>query len=124
MTDVLLASLAQHHRPPPSSRFWFHIVDDDKCPPKVADIKAATIDYYGITVSDMNSYRRDKAGRARLVAMYLSYKLTNHSLSSIARLFNRSDHSVPLHAFKRIRAMILTDPNVAADVVAIEARLS
>lgn len=123
MNDALLSALSQNHRPIPRSRFWFHIVDD-KPPPSIADIKAAVIDYYKVERSDLTSVRRGTAGRARMVAMYLAYKLTDHSHTVIGRSFRRCDHTVSLNAFKKISAAIPTDIRIALDVAALEARFA
>jgi chromosomal replication initiator protein len=122
MTDALLAALKDNHRPPPSSRFWFHIVDD-KPPPLIADIKCAVMDHFGVSQKDLTSHRRAPS-RARMVAMYLSYKLTDHSHTVIGRSFRRADHTTSLRAYKEIGRRMANDTTLAADVSAVEARFA
>jgi chromosomal replication initiation ATPase DnaA len=122
MTDALLSALQDNHRPPPSSRFWFQIVDD-RPPPLIADIKVAVMDHFGVSKKDLTSHRRAPS-RARMVGMYLAYKLTDHSHTVIGRNFKRADHTTSLRAYKEIGRRISKDDTLAADVAAVEARFA
>lgn len=52
----------------------------------------------------------------RQVAMYLSRKLTNHSLAEIGKHFRGRDHGTVIHAIKRIEQRMSISPEFAAIV--------
>jgi replicative DNA helicase len=65
-------------------------------------IQSAVCDYYKIDIDKLLESRDKQAVAARQVAMYLSKKLTNESLSSIARSFHKKDHTTILNAVKKV----------------------
>jgi chromosomal replication initiation ATPase DnaA len=125
MNDALLTALSQNHCPPPaysppSSQFWFQIVDD-RPPPSLADIKATVAKYYGVTINGLHSNRRGKAGMARQVAMYLCCQLTDHTHTVIGRSFKKCDHTVSLHAYNRVRALATQSEEMTENLSRLEA---
>lgn len=59
--------------------------------------------HFGLRVEDlMGDSRSRRINRARQIAMYLCRKLTASSLTEIARVLNRRDHSTVLHGIRRI----------------------
>jgi chromosomal replication initiator protein len=92
---------------------------------KIKHIQKATAKHYGVTVDEILSPRRSKhLTNPRHVAMYLSRVLTENSYPAIAREFKRRDHTTPLHAFKRISAVVKEDVGISAAVTAIIAELT
>lgn len=69
-----------------------------------------------------NSRKREIV-QARQVAMYLSKKYTDCSLSNIGKIVGRRDHATVLHACKTIKDQIETSKDFAASVEAIEVLL-
>jgi|GEM_PF-339136 len=65
-------------------------------------IQSAVCDYYKIDKDKLLESKDKQAVVARQVAMYLSKKLTNKSLSSIARSFNKKDHTTILNAVQKV----------------------
>jgi chromosomal replication initiation ATPase DnaA len=123
MTDALLSALEGHHKLKPfwpHSPYWFCMAEEIP-QPTIDDIKIAVCKYYGVTKSDLNSNRRGKAGRARQEAMYLCYRLTDHSHSVIGRCFKKCDHTVSLHAYKRVLALVASNEEVAVNISRLEA---
>lgn len=59
--------------------------------------------------------------RPRHIAMYLSQDMTTMSYPDIGRRFNDRDHTTILSAVRKIRRLIQSDPQLAADVEAIRA---
>lgn len=49
---------------------------------------------------------------ARQLAMYLARRLTDHSLSQIARAFQRRDHTTVMHALTRVDSRLETEPSL------------
>ncbi len=70
-------------------------------PPDVATIQRHVADYYGITVEDLCSQRRDRiACIARQVAMFLARTVAGASLTAIAQEFGGRDHTSVLYAVR------------------------
>ncbi len=66
--------------------------------------------YFKIQVADLKTKNRHKnIILPRQLAMYLSRKLTHHSLPEIGAAFGGKDHTTILHAFKKIDAVANTD---------------
>ena len=60
-------------------------------------------DYYKVNISDLKSTRRNQAIVVpRQIGMYLSRKLTKHSLPEIGNAFGGRDHTTVLHSCKKI----------------------
>jgi chromosomal replication initiator protein len=60
---------------------------------------------------------------ARQVAMYLARELTDESLPAIGRRFGGRDHSTVVHAWKRTRERLLTDPSTREAIQQLYTRL-
>lgn len=124
MSDALLSALGQYHPPQPSEPFWFCMVDD-KPPPTMEDIKSVVMKHYGVSRSDINSNRRRQpAALARQVAMYLCYRLTDHTHSVIGRSFKKCDHTVSLYACWKIELAIRCSEKFAKEIATLEARFA
>lgn len=79
----------------------------------IASIKKAVAKYYGITIKDMDSAKRNRSlAFPRQIAMYLSKEMTDHSLPQIGDAFGGRDHTTVLHACKKITAELETDPGL------------
>jgi chromosomal replication initiator protein len=64
-------------------------------------------DYYKVNISDLKSTRRNQTIVVpRQIGMYLSRKLTKHSLPEIGNAFGGRDHTTVLHSCKKIDADI------------------
>ncbi len=66
--------------------------------------------FFNIHVADLKTKKRHKnIILPRQVAMYLSRKLTTHSLPEIGGAFGGKDHTTILHAFKKIELELTTN---------------
>lgn len=93
-------------------------------PPSIREICTEVRDYYGVTFEDFMSCRRPKPfSLARHVAMYLSRTLTFRSMPEIGAVINKRDHTTILYGVRKIEARIQTDPEFAAEVETIKARI-
>lgn len=82
----------------------------------IANIQRTVAEYYKIKISDLLSKRRNRAvARPRQVAMTLAKELTNHSLPEIADMFGGRDHTTVIHAYRTIKNLITSIPNLAED---------
>ncbi|MFH2137697.1 MAG: chromosomal replication initiator protein DnaA [Candidatus Omnitrophota bacterium] len=65
---------------------------------------------FDVKVSDIKKGGRSKViSHPRQIAMYLSRKLTNHSLAEIGENFGGRDHTTVLHAYEKIKKQIQND---------------
>ncbi|MEJ7925380.1 chromosomal replication initiator protein DnaA [Sphingobium sp. AN641] len=87
----------------------------------VDEIQKACAAHYRIDPTEMRSKRRARAvARPRQVAMYLAKKLTPRSLPEIGRIFGGRDHSTVIHAVRTIEDLRQSNPDIDADVRALQ----
>ena len=90
----------------------------------VVIIQALVAKRFGVLLLDMTSARQSRAiARARQLAMYLARRHTALSLPAIGRHFGNRDHSTVLYACRAIEGRLALDPDLAAAVASLEARL-
>lgn len=83
-------------------------------------IQKQVASFYNLALPDMLSQRRARAvARPRQIAMYLSKTMTQRSLPDIGRRFGGRDHTTVLHAVRRIKALMESDPAIGDDVKAL-----
>ena len=79
----------------------------------IEDIQKKTADYFKIDESEMVGKRRPASiAMARQIAMYISRKLTTHSLQEIGKRFGGRDHGTVMHAIRVLDHSINHDENV------------
>lgn len=85
-------------------------------------IKAVAASAYQLDVREIDRNRRDgRPVAARHIAMYLSCKLTDRSLPTLARDFHKLDHTTIMYARNKVEARIKVDPDYSRHVRSIEA---
>jgi chromosomal replication initiator protein len=90
----------------------------------IEQIQKAVADYYNLNLSDMSSRRRPASiAFPRQIAMYLARKLTKLSLVDIGDGFGKRDHGTVIHACKKVKSDIETDPEVRGAVEKLKASL-
>lgn len=90
----------------------------------VDEIQKIVADHYSLKQADLLCEKRTRAiARPRHVAMYLAKQLTTRSYPDIGRRFGGRDHTTVLHAVKRIEALKLEDPVLAADIDVLTRKL-
>jgi len=71
-------------------------------------------------VSDLHSRKRSRQiARPRQMAMALAKELTPMSLPEIGDAFGGRDHTTVLHAQRKIKALLQTDPKIKEDYQAL-----
>ena len=91
---------------------------------KIDDIVRTVASYYGVECKDVVSKSKSRMlTRSRHVAIYFIRTLTQHSLPEIGRSFNR-DHTVILHAVRKIEALLQSDEALKADIDLLSAQFS
>jgi chromosomal replication initiator protein len=92
--------------------------------PGIDEVITTTAREFGIEVKELLAKtRRPTAVTARQVAMYLSRKLTGHSLLEIGRRFGGRDHTTVLHAVEKIESRLESEPAIRTSVEHVQARL-
>jgi len=80
-------------------------------------IQKQVAEHFDVRLADMTSRRRPaNIAHARQVAMYLSRKLTNTSLSEIGEAFGGRDHGTVIHAVKKVEQQMNKDSKVSDTV--------
>ncbi|NNM96884.1 MAG: chromosomal replication initiator protein DnaA [Candidatus Dormibacteraeota bacterium] len=96
----------------------------DSRPISVEAVQVLVAEYYGITVKEMISKRRDKhIVFPRQVAMYLIREEIAMSLPAIGLVFGGRDHTTVLHSYEKISNDIKEDPRVAEDIARLRDQL-
>ncbi len=79
----------------------------------VEDIQEAVANFFNISCADLKAKRRNQNILVpRQLAMYLSRKLTNHSLPEIGSFFGGKDHTTVLHSLKKVEQNLTTNPEL------------
>lgn len=73
--------------------------------------------YYRVPLADLKTKKRHKnVVLPRQVAMYLTRKLTTHSLPEIGAAFGGKDHTTVLHAYKKVEKDFVTNLEVKKSI--------
>jgi chromosomal replication initiator protein len=90
----------------------------------IEDIQKEVGLYYSIPDDMMRAKTRKKeVALARQIAMYLSKKLTKHSLKTIGLHFGGRDHTTVIHAIETIENLIKADAKQLDEITALEKKL-
>jgi len=82
----------------------------------IDNIQKVVAEYYKIRTSELISRKRTRSiARPRQLAMSLAKQLTNHSLPEIGEAFGGRDHTTVLHANRKIKELIVSEPKIAED---------
>ena len=90
----------------------------------VEKIKSIVIEHFGLQNDDiMSRSRKASIAGARQIAMYLSKRNTNQSLSSIGLAIGRLDHATVLYACRKVSDMMEIDKQFRRQVDEIEDKI-
>jgi len=91
----------------------------------IPNIQKTVCDYYQVRNSDLLSKKRNRSiARPRQVAMFLSKKMTRHSLPEIGEAFGGRDHTTVLHAFRKVTELAQSDNRIEEDIKHLTRALS
>ncbi|MFQ5862728.1 MAG: chromosomal replication initiator protein DnaA [Candidatus Brocadiales bacterium] len=100
------------------------LTSEEVAPVSIEKILAAVASSFSLSLSQLQSRRRTRSlATARQVAMYLSRRLTKHSLQEIGGYIGGRDHSTVIHAEERVRTAKSKDKSFALLVDEIERNL-
>lgn len=94
------------------------VLDPDEAPPiTLRQIVRTVAEFYGVSVLDVVSARRDaKVMRPRQVTYYLCKKLTTRGFPAIGRAIGRRDHTTPMSGVKKMERLIPVDRELADEI--------
>ena len=85
--------------------------------PSLDNIKRAAMRSYNLSKSEIESSSKSRNVCApRQVAMYLCREMTDKSLPQIARSFCKKDHTTVIHAWRKVKGQLQTDPEMVRQV--------
>lgn len=84
-------------------------------------IKSCVCECYGLTADRLCQLSR-KDPLPRHIAMYMTHKLTDASLTQIARYYKRSDHTTVIHAVRKILNM-MEDADFNEEMMQLEQKI-
>ena len=97
---------------------------DLKGPVTIEGIQAVVAENFGMNPDDLaGSKRTAEIALARQIAMYLCRELTDISLQRIGHAFRKKDHTIVIHAQRKIEQLIKSDPDVKRTVDNIRNKL-
>jgi chromosomal replication initiator protein len=90
----------------------------------IESIQREVAAYFDVKLHDLKGPKRHRAiAHPRMIAMFLSRKLTNMSFPEIGSRFGGKDHSTVISAVRKIERLCTEDPTVRSVVGTIESHL-
>jgi len=83
----------------------------------IEEIQTQVGKFYGVSVKEIKSTKRTQnIVLARQVAIFLARELTDNSLPKIGKEFGGRDHSTVLHAYNKIKNMMVQDDSLRIEI--------
>lgn len=80
--------------------------------------------FYGVSLKELKGSKRvQHIVHARQVAMFLAREMTDNSLPKIGREFGNRDHTTVMHAYNKIKSLLLDDDNLEIEITSIKNKL-
>lgn len=90
-----------------------HLERDCRKVVRMVDVERAVCQTFGLSVDDLRTAQRTRAAtQPRMLAMYLSRRLTNSAYAEIGQFFGGRNHSTVVSAERRISELILQKSSV------------
>ncbi|MCK1225552.1 chromosomal replication initiator protein DnaA [Streptococcus uberis] len=90
----------------------------------IEEIQTQVGKFYGVTVKEIKATKRTQnIVLARQVAMFLAREMTDNSLPKIGKEFGGRDHSTVLHAYNKIKNMIIEDESLRIEIETIKNKI-
>jgi chromosomal replication initiator protein len=101
------------------------LISDEEKPITVEIIQKVVCEHFGVKVQDLKAKKRTKeVASARQIAMYLSKRFTNLSLTEIGNAFGGKDHATVIYACKQIEERKAKDPALEKTIETLAGRIS
>lgn len=80
--------------------------------------------FYGVSLKEIKGSKRvQHIVHARQVAMFLAREMTDNSLPKIGKEFGNRDHTTVMHAYNKIKTLLLEDDNLEIEITSIRNKL-
>ena len=80
--------------------------------------------FYGVSLKEIKGAKRvQNIVHARQVAMYLARELTDNSLPKIGKEFGGRDHTTVMHAYNKIKSMLVEDDQLEIELTTIRNKI-
>lgn len=90
---------------------------------KLTHVRKIVAEHYGLNyLQIIQESRFSEILLPRQIAMYFSHKLTEASLSKIARFYRRKDHTTTINAINKIKRM-LNDEDFEQSMIELEEKI-
>ena len=125
-----IAALARLNRQPISRELAAEALNTISSAPRSAVPMPSAIleevaNIMSVPVDALTSKRRERqVAYARHLAMFLLRDVAHQSYAQIGRLLGGRDHTTVIHGFRRIEALVDSDPDVRRDLMEIRAALA
>jgi len=87
-------------------------------------IQKIVADYFGLRLTDLTGPKRPKnIAEPRMIAMYLSRKMTTHSLPEIGNYFGGRTHATVIHVVDQVETTLEKDDRLKQTVDTIKRQM-
>ncbi|HEM6339762.1 TPA: chromosomal replication initiator protein DnaA [Streptococcus suis] len=90
----------------------------------IEKIQTEVGNFYGISLKELKGSKRvQHIVHARQVAMFLAREMTDNSLPKIGREFGNRDHTTVMHAYNKIKSLLMDDDNLEIEITSIKNKI-
>ncbi|MHC3507627.1 chromosomal replication initiator protein DnaA [Streptococcus suis] len=90
----------------------------------IEKIQTEVGNFYGVSLKELKGSKRvQHIVHARQVAMFLTREMTDNSLPKIGKEFGNRDHTTVMHAYNKIKTLLLDDENLEIEITSIKNKL-
>ncbi len=87
----------------------------------IEKIQTEVGNFYGVSLKELKGSKRvQHIVHARQVAMFLAREMTDNSLPKIGKEFGNRDHTTVMHAYNKIKTLLLDDENLEIEITSIK----
>ncbi|NQI71153.1 chromosomal replication initiator protein DnaA [Streptococcus suis] len=90
----------------------------------IEKIQTEVGNFYGVSLKEIKGSKRvQHIVHARQVAMFLAREMTDNSLPKIGREFGNRDHTTVMHAYNKIKSLLMDDYNLEIEITSIKNKI-
>lgn len=90
----------------------------------IEKIQTEVGNFYGVSLKELKGSKRvQHIVHARQIAMFLAREMTDNSLPKIGKEFGNRDHTTVMHAYNKIKTLLLDDDNLEIEITSIKNKL-
>lgn len=90
----------------------------------IETIQTEVGNFYGISLKEIKGAKRvQNIVHARQIAMFLAREMTDNSLPKIGKEFGNRDHTTVMHAYNKIKNLLIDDEQLEIEITSIKNKL-